>query len=83
MCTVITMKAFEVKGTFKVGDRTWQKFSLQVASEDAEGAAEKVMTILGSRHRTPRRSINIEAVGEISGKQITDVVVRHQVGAKL
>ncbi len=76
------MKAFEVKGTFKATERAWQSFTLQVASEDGSGAEEKVKTLLGSRHRTPRRSIKIENIREITGKEITDPVVRHQAGAK-
>ena len=76
------MKAFEVKGRFGITQTRWQKFTLQVASENGEGAEEKVKTILGSRHRTPRRSIKIEDVREISGDEITDEVVRHQAGAK-
>ncbi len=75
------MKAFEVKGTFKQSEREWQKFTLQVASEDGPGAEEKVKTILGSRHRTPRRSIRIEDVREIKDKEITNPVVKHQAGA--
>ncbi len=76
------MKAFEVKGTFKATERAWQSFTLQVASKDGPGAEEKVKTLLGSRHRTPRRSIKIENIREITGKEITDPVVRHQAGAK-
>lgn len=75
------MKAFEVKGTFGITDHRWQKFTMQVASEDSAGAEEKVKTILGSRHRTPRRSIRIDVVREITGEEIESEVVRHQAGA--
>ena len=76
------MKAFEVNGTFKISETRWQKFTLQVASEDSNGAQEKVLTILGSRHKTPRRSIKIAEIREITGKAVTDAVVRHQAGIK-
>lgn len=77
------MKAFEVKGDFKISERRWQKFTLQVASEDETSAQEKVKTILGSRHKTPRRSIRIGEVKELTGKAIKSEVVRHQVGVKV
>ncbi len=76
------MKAFQVKGSFRASERAWQSFTLQVASEDTAGAEEKVKTMLGSRHRTPRRSIKIDDVKELGDKDITDSVVRHQVGVK-
>jgi len=76
------MKAFEVSGQFKISKYRWQTFSIEVASEHTDAAKEKVMSLLGSRHRTPRRLIKIEKVEELKPAEIKDAYVRYQVGAE-
>ncbi|MBX8635873.1 MAG: hypothetical protein KIY09_05485 [Thermoplasmata archaeon] len=75
------MKAFTIKGTFKISERRWQAFSIEVASADEEAAREKLLTILGSRHKVPRRLVRIDTVTQLANADITDPVVKHQVGA--
>ncbi|MBX8631836.1 MAG: 50S ribosomal protein L18a [Thermoplasmata archaeon] len=76
------MKAYMVTGKFKVSDRQWQSFNIEVASASEDGAAEKIRTLLGSRHRVPRRLITIERIAELEEGSIEDNVVKYQVGAK-
>lgn len=78
---MIDMKAFVVKGTFKISERSWQSFTIEIASTDEAAAREKILTILGSRHRVPRRLVKIETVMPLADDAITDDIVRHQVGA--
>jgi large subunit ribosomal protein LX len=75
------MKAFLVSGKFKISERNWQNFNIEVASGDENAAREKIMTILGSRHKVPRRLIDIQKVQELDSDKITDNVVKHQAGA--
>ena len=74
------MKAFEVSGRFKISDR-WQKFRIEVATQDEAAARERIMTILGSRHKTPRRLIEVESIRELPAEEIEDARVRYRVGA--
>ncbi len=72
------MKAFRVAGEFLMG-RTFQPFSLEVAAEDEEAAEERVLSILGSRHRTRRKHIRVREVAEISPADVEDAAVAFQV----
>lgn len=73
------MKGFKVTGSFKLDKGIWQKFAVEVAAEDEDGAKEKVLSTLGSRHRVNRNEIEIKDLEEISGDDITDLVVKYQV----
>jgi large subunit ribosomal protein LX len=75
------MKAFLVSGKFKISERDWQNFNIEVASDDENAAREKIMTILGSKHKVPRRLIAIQKVQELDADNITDNVVKYQAGA--
>ena len=76
------MKAFRAIGTFRIDKRTKQRFKLEVAAEDEGRAREKVLSMLGSRHHLTRREITIEEILEISGDEITDLVVKYMVEEK-
>jgi large subunit ribosomal protein LX len=76
------MKAFKVIGTFKVEKQRWQDFKIEVAAEDEEGATEKVLSSLGSRHRLNRKEIEILEILEIPGDEISDLVVKYMVEEK-
>ena len=76
------MKAFKVVGTFKIEKRKWQDFKIEVAAEDEEGAREKVLSSLGSRHRLNRKEIKISEISEIPGNEISDLVVKYVVEEK-
>jgi len=73
-------RAFEIKGTFRMSERGWQSFTLQVAAAGEDSAREKALCLLGSRHRTPRRLVKIENVREIKGNEIEDPVVLYEAG---
>lgn len=76
------MKAFKVIGTFKIEKQRWQDFKIEVAAEDEEGATEKVLSSLGSRHRLNRKEIEILEILEIPGDEISDLVVKYMVEEK-
>ena len=70
------MKAYRVSGTAPFGSQR-QQFSYDLPAEDADAATDKVYSLLGSRHRVTRRSINIESVGEIDPRTSTEPTVLH------
>jgi large subunit ribosomal protein LX len=76
------MKAFEVKGQLMTSHRNWKPFSLEVASADENGAIEKTMALMGSRHGVKRKFIKIEGVKGLKPEEISDQAVKHLLGAK-
>lgn len=76
------MRAFRVIGSFKIDKRKWQDFNFEVAAEDVEGATDKVLSTLGSRHRLNRKEIQIKDISEISGDDISDLTVKYMVEGK-
>jgi large subunit ribosomal protein LX len=74
------MKAFQVVGSF-ADTRKRQPFSIEVSAEDEESVREKVLSILGSKHRLKRWEIDITQVTELTPEQITNPVVKYEVGA--
>lgn len=70
------MKVFRVKGTFKMG-REWQKFTKEIIETDDERAYEKILSILGSKHRVLRTNIKVNEIEEISQDDIQDMVVKN------
>lgn len=73
------MKAFRVIGEMETRKRSWQKFTREVSADDEDGAKEKILSDLGSRHRKKRRSIRISSVNHLSPDEISDPVVRYEV----
>jgi len=67
------MKAFEIKGEFPMGEAP-TTFTKQVAADDEEAAREYIYSIIGSRHRIPRRSITFTSLTEIEPSAVTDPV---------
>lgn len=74
------MKAFRVVGSY-ADTRRKQPFSIEVSAEDEEAVRERVLSTLGSKHRLKRWEIDITEVTELSPDQITDHVVKYEVGA--
>jgi large subunit ribosomal protein LX len=70
------MKAFRVKGLFKMGNRM-QPFEKELVAETKNAAEEKILSTLGSRHRVKRKEIKIENIQEIKEEEITDPVVKY------
>ena len=75
------MKGFRIKGSFEDVRKT-QIFSIEMAAEDAEAAREAALSTLGSRHKLKRREIKIDDIVELKIEDITDPLVRYQVGEK-
>jgi large subunit ribosomal protein LX len=74
------MKAFRVVGSY-ADPRKRQGFTLEAAAENEEAVREKVLSTLGSKHRLKRREIDITEVTELSPDQITNQVVKYEIGA--
>ncbi|MCJ2519892.1 MAG: 50S ribosomal protein L18a [Candidatus Thermoplasmatota archaeon] len=70
------MKAFRVTGEFLMAQRR-QKFTKEVAAKDEGEAVERVLSLLGSKHRVKRRKIRIHNVSEVAPEEIIDPVVSY------
>jgi len=58
----LAVKAFRVAGVMYFEDGRWQKFTKDVVAEDEDQAREKVLSILGSKHRLKPRCRALAAV---------------------
>ena len=72
-------KAFQVDGDFQMG-RVRQHFVVQVAAADEAAAKDRVFATLGSRHGVNRRQVAIAHAKAISGDDVTDAIVRSELG---
>ena len=68
------MKVYRVKGTFKMG-RQWQKFTKDVMEESVDGANEKILSIIGSKHKTLRTNIKIDDISEVNLDKVDNPVI--------
>ena len=59
------MKVFRAQGTFRAGKND-QPFAIDLVAEDEDDARHRVLSNFGSRHRVPRRFVNIETLEEIN-----------------
>ena len=69
------MRAYRVEGTFPNG-RQKQPFTLDVVAADEAGARERVLSLLGSRHRVRRGQVTIAGIGSIRPGQSGDPHIR-------
>jgi len=76
------MKAFEIKGQFRLSPREWQPFAIEVASLDEKSALDKLLALIGSRHNVKRKFVKIEGVRALKPEEVTDQAVKHLLGAK-
>ncbi|MDR3206536.1 MAG: 50S ribosomal protein L18a [Candidatus Methanoplasma sp.] len=74
------MKAFRVVGSY-ADPRKRQPFSMELSAVDEAAVRERALSTLGSKHRLKRREIEIAEVTELSVDQITNPVVKYEVGA--
>ncbi len=58
------MKAYRAQGTFRAGKND-QPFTIDLVALDEEDARHRVLSNFGSRHRVPRRFVNIQSLEEI------------------
>ena len=75
------MKGFRIKGSFE-DVRKKQVFSIEMAAENKEAAREAALSTLGSRHKLKRWEITIDDIVELKTEDITDPLVKYQVGEK-
>jgi len=73
---VVKMKAYRVKGEFLMKN-VWQPFSKEVVGENEEAAKEKILSIIGSRHKVKRRFIKIAEIKELQKDEIEDPIVKY------
>jgi large subunit ribosomal protein LX len=73
------MNAYKVSGRFKMGDN-WMPFAIEVVAESEEDANEKGLSMIGSRHRTKRRNIEIGTIEGITAEEATSPVVQYHLG---
>ena len=64
------MKAVRASGPFRAGNRN-QEFTGDVVANSEEDARERIFSNFGSRHRAPRRFINIDSLSEIDPTEST------------
>ncbi|MCD6481185.1 MAG: 50S ribosomal protein L18a [Thermoplasmata archaeon] len=70
------MKAYRIKGSFLMKD-VWQPFAKEVIGNNEEEAKERLLSIMGSRHKVKRRMIKIEEVKELQKDEIEDAVIKY------
>ena len=68
------MQAFRVSGTAPFGSQR-QKFKIDIVAESTDDAEHRCYSIIGSRHKANRRSINIESVSEIDPRTSSEPMV--------
>ena len=68
------MKAYRATGSFRSGKHP-QPFSVDIVAESEEGAKERILSTLGSRHRVSRRFVQIDALGPIDPSESSSPVV--------
>ena len=74
------MKAFRVTGNYADPRQVRQPFSIEFAAEDEEADKEKALSTIGSKHKLKRWQIDITDVSEIPADQVTNHVVKYQIG---
>jgi large subunit ribosomal protein LX len=63
----MTEQMFEVKGTFRMGER-WRPYTKKVSAPNETQARERTYTLLGSKHRLKRRYITVNTVTVLRGE---------------
>ncbi len=74
------MKAFRVTGTYADPRKVRQPFSIEMAAEDEAAVKEKALSTIGSKHKLKRFQIDITDVTEIPADEVTNSVVKYQIG---
>lgn len=68
------MKPFLVTGEFRMG-RTMTPFSMETLGKDADGARDRALSTIGSRHRVDRHHITVKDVKAMKPDEVTDPIV--------
>ncbi len=73
------MKAFRVAGSY-ADPRKRQPFSIEMSAEDETAVRERALSTLGSKHKLKRWEIDITEITELSPDQVTNPVVKYEIG---
>ena len=76
------MQAFRVSGIAPFGKQR-QKFSLDLAADSSADAEHRCYSIMGSRHKANRRSIEIISVEEIDPRTSTEARILDTSGEEI
>ncbi len=57
--------------------RKYQPFTQETAAKDENQAVEKVLSVLGSKHRTKRKFIRVKSVEKVALDDVSDPLVAH------
>jgi len=71
------MQAYRVTGIAPFGKQR-QKFSIDIPAKNVEEATHLAYSILGSRHKTKRRKIEISSVNKINPKDSSEPRIQSQ-----
>lgn len=71
------MKVYRLTGKFRMGHIN-TKFTMETIGADEAMARDRILAIIGSRHRVNRHQITIDSVTEIRPDEITDAAVEKQ-----
>ncbi|NLV26969.1 MAG: 50S ribosomal protein L18a [Methanomicrobiales archaeon] len=61
-------KKFEITGTYQEKPDFWKPFTKVLPAPNEVQAKERILTIIGSKHRLARPYIKVETVSEVSGE---------------
>ena len=70
------MKAYRISGIAPFGSKR-QAFTMDLPAADEQDATHRAYSIMGSKHRAPRRSIAIQEVKEIDPRTSQEPTVLH------
>ena len=73
------MKVFLISGTFRMGERT-QPFSKEVLCENKVDGRERLLSVLGSKHKVQRRFIKIDKMEEVKPDDVKTLKIKQQLG---
>ncbi|HVP25702.1 MAG TPA: 50S ribosomal protein L18Ae [Methanomicrobiales archaeon] len=65
--TEMKMQSYQVEGTARI-DGQWRPYKKMVTAPNEKQAMERIYTLLGSKHRLPRREIRVAKVGLSEGE---------------
>ena len=68
------MDAYRVKGAAPMG-KARQEFTLEIVASDSADAEHRIYSIIGSRHKDNRRSIEINSCEKIDPRESSDAHV--------
>jgi large subunit ribosomal protein LX len=74
------MKAFSISGSYEDVRYVSQPFCIEMAAEDEAAVREKVLSTIGSKHKLKRTQICISEVKEIPADEVTNHIVKYQIG---